>query len=32
MFDGPTSDGVELDAPIVVLDLSALMAHRRWRC
>ena len=24
MFDGPTSDGVELDAPIVVLDLSAL--------
>jgi type IV secretory pathway VirB4 component len=24
MFDGPTSEGVELDAPIVVLDLSAL--------
>ncbi|MGD9734729.1 MAG: VirB4 family type IV secretion system protein [Solirubrobacterales bacterium] len=24
MFDGPTTDGVELDAPIVVLDLSAL--------
>ena len=24
MFDGPTSAGVELDAPIVVLDLSAL--------
>jgi type IV secretory pathway VirB4 component len=24
MFDGPTSEGVDLDAPIVVLDLSAL--------
>ena len=24
MFDGPTSAGVDLDAPIVVLDLSAL--------
>ncbi|MGE3795261.1 MAG: VirB4 family type IV secretion system protein [Dehalococcoidia bacterium] len=24
MFDGPTSGGVELDAPIVALDLSAL--------
>ncbi|MGD9573743.1 MAG: ATP-binding protein [Thermoleophilia bacterium] len=24
MFDGPTSEGVELDAPIVALDLSAL--------
>ena len=24
MFDGPTSEGVELDAPIVVLDLLAL--------
>ena len=24
MFDGPTSPGVELDAPIVALDLSAL--------
>ena len=24
MFDGPTSDGLSLDAPVVVLDLSAL--------
>jgi DNA helicase HerA-like ATPase len=24
MFDGPTSEGIDLDAPVVVLDLSAL--------
>jgi type IV secretory pathway VirB4 component len=24
MFDGPTSDGLDLDAPLVVLDLSAV--------
>ncbi len=24
MFDGPTSDGISLDAPLVVLDLSAI--------
>ncbi len=24
MFDGPTSDGIDLDGPMVVLDLSAL--------
>ncbi|MHB8264197.1 MAG: hypothetical protein ACYDGY_10740 [Acidimicrobiales bacterium] len=26
MFDGPTSDGISLDAPLVVLDLSAIYA------
>lgn len=24
MFDGPTSDGIDLEAPIVILDLSAM--------
>ena len=24
MFDGPTSEGLDLDAPLVVLDLSAV--------
>jgi len=29
MFDGPTSEGLDLDAPLVVLDLSAGCRRRR---